>query len=195
MDELKQALSAQGINFTNKSFTEGISHTQLIDGSSQLPTNLNYKGKVTNNLVILLTNTQKNISLGAVSRKEAYMYIKEHNLQNKVKQSYGRNFTQVPTEGLWDIITTYVKPSELSAETTVKKNTEKPSEDDIDLDSVANDILKSYSEAQSEEVNPMNFSYEDLFEALITKLYKDNVISRIDLLTLKNSLADLASML
>lgn len=100
LGELKTAMDAAGIDYSGMTFTEGISKTQLLDDSTQLPQNVMYKGNPTNNLVILLTNTKKNISSGAMSRKEAYLTIKEHNLQNAIKEEFGRNFTQVPTYDL-----------------------------------------------------------------------------------------------
>lgn len=100
LGELKADLRAAGIDYSNMTFTEGISKTQLLNDDTQLPQNIMYKGQPTNNLVILLTNTKKNISSGAMTRKEAYQAIKDNNLQDAVKEEFGRNFTQVPTSDL-----------------------------------------------------------------------------------------------
>lgn len=100
LGELKADLRAAGIDYSNMTFTEGISKTQLLNDDTQLPQNIMYKGQPTNNLVILLTNTKKNISSGAMTRKEAYQAIKDNNLQDAVKKKFGRNFTQVPTSDL-----------------------------------------------------------------------------------------------
>lgn len=104
------------IDYAGMSFTEGISNTQLLDDSSQLPTNIKYKGQLTNNLVILLTNTKKNIQSGAEDRKTAYEVIKENCLQEEVKEEFGRNFTLVATSDLWDFINRNVDPAELEDE-------------------------------------------------------------------------------
>lgn len=98
--ELKADLRAAGIDYNGMTFTEGISKTQLLDDDTQLPQNVMYKGQPTNNLVILLTNTKKNIASGTMSRKEVYQAIKDNNLQDAVKEEFGRNFTQVPTSDL-----------------------------------------------------------------------------------------------
>lgn len=98
--ELKADLRAAGIDYNGMTFTEGISKTQLLDDATQLPQNVMYKGQPTNNLVILLTNTKKNIASGTMSRKEVYQAIKDNNLQDAVKEEFGRNFTQVPTSDL-----------------------------------------------------------------------------------------------
>lgn len=100
LGELKSALTSAGIDFSEMTFTEGISKTQLLDDATQLPQNVMYKGNPTNNLVILLTNTKKNIASGAMSRQEAYAAIKANSLQEEVKRVFRRNFTQVPTEAL-----------------------------------------------------------------------------------------------
>lgn len=100
LGELKADLRAAGIDYNGMTFTEGISKTQLLDDATQLPQNVMYKGQPTNNLVILLTNTKKNIASGIMSRKEVYQAIKDNNLQDAVKEEFGRNFTQVPTSGL-----------------------------------------------------------------------------------------------
>ena len=100
LGELKADLRAAGIDYNGMTFTEGISKTQLLNDATQLPQNVMYKGQPTNNLVILLTNTKKNIASGAMSRKEVYQAIKDNNLQDAVKEEFGRNFTQVPTSDL-----------------------------------------------------------------------------------------------
>lgn len=112
LGELKTDLRAAGIDFSNMTFTEGISKTQLLSDDTQLPQNVMYKGQPTNNLVILLTNTKKNIASGVLSRKEAYNLIKQNSLENAVKIEFGRNFTQVPTLDLIKFIEANVKKSE-----------------------------------------------------------------------------------
>lgn len=100
LGELKADMDAANIDYSDMTFTEGISKTKLLDDASQLPQNVMYKGQTTNNLVILLTNTTKKISSGLMSRKELYDYIKKNGLQQGIQEAYGRNFTQVPTRNL-----------------------------------------------------------------------------------------------
>lgn len=122
LGELKTDLCAAGIDFSGMTFTEGISKTQLLSDDTQLPQNVMYKGQPTNNLVILLTNTKKNIASGVLSRKEAYNLIKQNSLENAVKIEFGRNFTQVPTLDLIKFIGANVKKSEAPK----TDNTEQP---------------------------------------------------------------------
>ena len=101
LGELKAALTEAGIDYSDMTFTEGISKTQLLGDDTQLPQNVMYKGRPTNNLVILLTNTKKKIASGAtMSRAEAYALVKKRGLQEDIKSHFGRNFTQVSTTDL-----------------------------------------------------------------------------------------------
>lgn len=100
LGELKADLRAAGIDFQNMTFIEGISKTQLLSNDAQLPQNVIYKGQPTNNLVILLTNTKKNIASGALSRQEIKDIIKRNNLQEAIKNKFGRNYTQVSNKDL-----------------------------------------------------------------------------------------------
>ena len=93
--------NTQPINISGMSFTEGISNTQLVDRTSQLPMAVNFKGQVTNNLMMLMTNTTKAIRSGAGDRAAAYKLIKDKNLQDAVKTKFGKNFTQVSTVDLF----------------------------------------------------------------------------------------------
>lgn len=104
LGELKADLNAAGVDYSGMTFTEGISKTQLLSDDTQLPQNVMYKGQPTNNLVILLTNTKKNIASGAGDRAAAYMAVKDNNLQDAVKEHFGKNFTQVSTIDLWNFI-------------------------------------------------------------------------------------------
>ena len=98
--ELKGALDEAGINYEGMTFYEGTSRTELKDNASVLPKDVPYKGTITNELVFMLTNTNKKIKSGAMSRAEAYAAIKANNLQDAVKSKFGKNFTQCSTEDL-----------------------------------------------------------------------------------------------
>jgi hypothetical protein len=100
LGELQDEMSAQGIDFTGMTFTEGLSKTQLLNRDSLLPTNVMFKGQPTNDLVMLLTNTTKQISSGAIDRKEAYRLVKEMGLQEAINEGEGINWTRCKTEVL-----------------------------------------------------------------------------------------------
>lgn len=156
LGELKEAMANEGIDFSGLEFTEGITKTQLLDDASLLPTNIPYKGGFTNNLVILLTNTKKKIDSGndnvtMTDRFEAYNVIKENNLQDAIKEYFGRNFTQVSTANLWEFI------------------------NDKDMDS--DDKNADYDDEDTDmELTPVVVILADLIEALV----EDEVLSEYD---------------
>lgn len=114
LGELKADMTAVGIDYDGMSFLEGLTRTELIDDASQLPTNVNYRGTVTNDLVFYLTATNKKIKSG-MTRQEVYRIIRDsQDLQDKVKDLYGRNFTQVSTDNLIHIIIETQEPCECS---------------------------------------------------------------------------------
>ena len=102
--ELKQDLTANNIDYTGMAFYEGISKVELKTDNSILPHDVPYKGKTTNKLVFMLTNMNKEISSGVMSRKELYAAIKDNNLQKKCIEKFGKNYTQCQNDQLNSLI-------------------------------------------------------------------------------------------
>lgn len=98
--ELKSDLRANGIDYDGMTFFEGISKIELKNDASVLPHDVPYKGIVTNELVLMLTNTNKKIRSGAMSRMEVYAEIKRRGLQDACLKKFGKNFTICKTAGL-----------------------------------------------------------------------------------------------
>lgn len=100
--ELKSDLRANGIDYYGMTFFEGTSKVELKNDASVLPHDVPYKGTVTNELVFMLTNTNKKIRSGAaiMSRAEAYSAIKSMGLQNACVKKFGKNFTMCKTADL-----------------------------------------------------------------------------------------------
>ena len=84
--QLKAAVRAAGINIDGKDWLEGLTKTQPMSDDALLPTNVNYKGQVTNNLVYMLTNTNKKTRSGAMSYNEMKSYIKNNGLAAEFQQ-------------------------------------------------------------------------------------------------------------
>jgi hypothetical protein len=103
LGELKAEMRAAGIDYTDMSFYEGHIRAELLDDNSILPTDIPYKGQVVNDLVFMLSTTNKKIKSG-VDRIEVYGLIKGMNLQDEVKRIFNRNYTQVPTDDLLKLI-------------------------------------------------------------------------------------------
>lgn len=106
LGELKADLRINGIDYGDMAFFEGISKTELKADSSVLPHDIPYKGQITNELVFMLTNTNKKIKSGYVemSRAEAYSVIKSMGLQDACVKKFGKNFTMCKTIDLITLI-------------------------------------------------------------------------------------------
>lgn len=98
--ELKSDLRQNGIDYEGMSFFEGTSKVELKNDASVLPHDVPWKGTVTNELVFMLTNTNKKIRSGAMSRMEAYAEIKRMGLQDACLKKFGKNFTMCKTVDL-----------------------------------------------------------------------------------------------
>lgn len=98
--ELKSDLRQNGIDYEGMTFFEGTSKVELKNDASVLPHDVPWKGTVTNELVFMLTNTNKKIRSGAMSRMEAYAEIKKLGLQDACHKKFGKNFTMCKTADL-----------------------------------------------------------------------------------------------
>lgn len=115
--ELKSDLRANGIDYDGMTFFEGTSKVELKNDASVLPHDVPYKGTITNELVFMLTNTNKKIRSGAVamSRAEAYSAIKSMGLQDACVKKFGKNFTMCKTADLIALIQSNGASKEVSA--------------------------------------------------------------------------------
>ena len=123
--ELKSDLRANGIDYDGMTFFEGTSKVELKNDASVLPHDVPYKGIVTNELVFMLTNTNKKIRSGAatMSRAEAYSTIKSMGLQNACVKKFGKNFTMCKTIDLIALIQSngVAKPASVAPKAEAKK--------------------------------------------------------------------------
>ena len=103
--ELKADLRQNGIDYDGMTFYEGTSKVELKDDTSVLPHDVPYKDQTTNELVFMLTNTNKKIRSGAdMSRADAYAAIKAKGLQEECVKRFGKNFTMCKTADLVALI-------------------------------------------------------------------------------------------
>lgn len=103
LGELKTDLNNAGIEYTDCTFFEGLTKTELKNNDAILPHDVPYKGTITNNLVFMITNASKKIKSGA-DRKSIIAEIKAKNLTEAVKNTYGKNYTNCKTEDLEKIL-------------------------------------------------------------------------------------------
>ena len=123
--ELKSDLRANGIDYDGMTFFEGTSKVELKNDASVLPHDVPYKGTITNELVFMLTNTNKKIRSGAtnMSRMEAYNAIKSMGLQDACVKKFGKNFTMCKTIDLIALIQSNgaAKPAPVAPKAEAKK--------------------------------------------------------------------------
>lgn len=123
--ELKSDLRANGIDYDDMTFFEGTSKVELKNDASVLPHDVPYKGTITNELVFMLTNTNKKIRSGAVamSRTEAYSAIKSMGLQDACIKKFGKNFTMCKTADLIALVqsNSAAKPAPAAPKAEAKK--------------------------------------------------------------------------
>ena len=105
LGELKTDLDNAGIGYTDCTFFEGLTKTELKNNDAILPHDVPYKGTITNNLVFMITNASKKIRSGAKLDRQAIIEeIKAKNLTEVVKKTYGKNYTNCKPEDLEKIL-------------------------------------------------------------------------------------------
>lgn len=175
LGELKNDLRNAGIDFEDMTFYEGTSKTELKTNESVLPKDVPYTNRTTgetintNELVFMLTNTNKKIRSGAMTRKEAYDVIRKQGLQVACLKEYGKNFTVCSTNALIALI---------EANTPKKKSVKKTSKSKEKVAPI--EILKVVDvqarEAIRTLVNILNNNgdlYNDEVKAILNNLDND----------------------
>lgn len=118
LGELKNELRERQVRYDSDCvFKEAASKTILTSDESVLPSNIPWKGQVTNDLVFMVTAPQKKIRSGAMDRKEAYTRVKELGLQGKIQEHEGKNFTQCSTA----VLISYIEKKKEGDENVAKK--------------------------------------------------------------------------
>ena len=120
LGELKNELREKQVRYDSDCvFKEAASKTILTSDESVLPSNIPWKGQVTNDLVFMVTAPQKKIKSGAMDRKEAYVRVRELGLQGKIQEHEGKNFTQCSTA----ILISYIENEEKKVVKKTPKHT------------------------------------------------------------------------
>lgn len=129
LGELKDELRGKNISFNpDDVFKEGMSKTVLTTDESILPSNIPWRGEVTNDLIFMVTAPQKKIKSGVMTRAEVYAEIKRLKLQDTISKKMGKNFTQCSTATLLTFIDEASKnsctktPAPVAKEKKVKSN-------------------------------------------------------------------------
>ena len=182
LGELKADLRDADIDYTNMTFYEGTSKTELKTDDSILPHDVPYKGTTTNELVFMLTNTNKKIKSGAdISRTEAYALIKAKGLQNKCVELYGKNFTMCKTADLIALVnaSTTSAPAVMPTSLTLPECKDANVKDAIAV--MANILVKRNIITASDRANIMDILYGNVassdFKPSSASPYSDDEIN------------------
>lgn len=161
--ELKSDLNNAGISYTDCTFFEGLTKTELKNDAAILPHDVPYKGTTTNNLVFMITNASKKIRSGAkLDRKTIIEEIKAKNLTEVVKKTYGKNYTNCKTEDLERILS--MNNNSAPKEAPIKKETvETKSNTSVsnDTEYITKAQLKEVITGLVEEMKYVGMDYSD----------------------------------
>ena len=161
LGELKTDLDNAGIGYTDCTFFEGLTKTELKNNDAILPHDVPYKGTITNNLVFMITNASKKIKSGA-DRKSIITEIKAKNLTEVVKKTYGKNYTNCKTEDLERILSMN-NNSALKEAPTKKETVETKSNTSVsnDTEYITKAQLKEVITGLVEEMKYVGMDYSD----------------------------------
>lgn len=172
LGQLKVDLYNAGIDYDDMTFYEGTSKTELKLDDSILPKDVPYTNrttgetKITNELVFMLTNTNKKIKSGMMSRREAFTAIKKHNLQSACIEEFGRNYTQCPTASLILLIEKNTKKApKATKKTAVRKSSPNEVVDVQAREAIKNiaEVLLDRNDAEvvNKAISPINLTVKD----------------------------------
>lgn len=164
LGELKDELRDKNISFNpDDVFKEGMSKTVLTTDESILPSNIPWRGEVTNDLIFMVTAPQKKIKSGVITRAEVYDKIKRLKLQDTIIKKVGKNFTQCSTAVLLTFIDEASKnscetktPAPVAKEKKVKSNPTPEVVESVTFCALKELIAKMVNEGVLSEANANN---------------------------------------
>lgn len=164
LGELKDELREKNISFNpDDVFKEGMSKTVLTTDESILPSNIPWRGEVTNDLIFMVTAPQKKIKSGVMTRAEVYAEVKRLNLQDTISKKVGKNFTQCSTATLLTFIDEASKnsckaktPAPVAKEKKVKSNPTPEVVESVTFCALKELIAKMVNEGVLSEANANN---------------------------------------
>ena len=176
LGELKAEARNAGVNIEGMTWYEGHMRAELKDDSAELPATVMWRGQETTDLTFLLTQPEKKVKSGAMSRAEAYAKIKAMNLGNACKVRFGKNFTQCSTNDLIELITAAESTCDVQEEAPVEvvKTEVKPQGNIVDALKVLVNALYRNDCLEEED-------YEEVMSELEGKKVSSDKMSRKDI--------------
>lgn len=164
LGELKDELREKNISFNSDDvFKEGMSKTVLTTDESILPSNIPWRGDVTNDLIFMITAPQKKIKSGVMTRAEVYAEVKRLKLQDIISKKIGKNFTQCSTAVLLTFLDEASKnsckakaPAPVAKEKKVKSNPTPEVVESVTFCALKELIAKMVNEGILSEANANN---------------------------------------
>lgn len=150
------------LDISDGQFFEGTTHTDLTSNTQALPQLP--ESKKERGYVFFVSPAQNKIKNGAYTRKECYAIIKSNNLGDKIKAKYGRNFTQVATDALNEIIEENVDDVEVP---TAPEENPTPVEDtDAGKITTEKELLQKIVDKLAQLNNNEEITVDDLVEGV-----------------------------
>lgn len=121
--QLKEELLSQGFNLSNTRVTEGNTQLDLVNNDAILPVNIQKRGQVTNDLIIVMTPNARPKSGSIDVQNASYAELKAevkalcHGEQYEEARALFGNYTQMKTAVLRDLLQEWKASQEYQADT------------------------------------------------------------------------------
>ncbi len=121
--QLKEELQSQGFDLSNTRVTEGNTQLDLVNDDAVLPVNIQKRGQVTNDLIIVMTPNARpksgSIDVQNASYAELRAEVKAlyHGEQSEEARDHFGNYTQLKTDVMRDLLQEWQIPQRYSADT------------------------------------------------------------------------------
>ena len=150
------------LDISDGQFFEGTTHTDLTSDTQALPQLP--ESKKERGYVFFVSPAQNKIKNGAYTRKECYAIIKSNNLGDKIKAKYGRNFTQVATDALNEIIEE--NADDVEAPTAPEENPAPVEDTDAGKITTEKELLQKIVDKLAQLNNNEEITVDDLIEGV-----------------------------
>lgn len=170
------------LDISDGQFFEGTTHTDLTSDTQTLPQLP--ESKKERGYVFFVSPAQNKIKNGAYTRKECYAIIKSNNLGDKIKAKYGRNFTQVATDALNEIIEENV--DDVEAPTAPEENPAPVEDTDAGKITTEKELFQKIVDKLAQLNNNEEIIVDDLVEG-VNRVFLPHIQYRTCLTCVSNS--------
>lgn len=121
--QLKEELQSQGFDLSNTRVTEGNTQLDLVNDDAVLPINIQKRGQITNDLIIVMTPNARpksgSIDVQNASYAELRAEVKAlyHGEQSEEARDHFGNYTQLKTDVMRDLLQEWQIPQRYSSDT------------------------------------------------------------------------------